>query len=175
MMRFITFFCFCSCVLLTNCNEGNVSEVIKETQEQIDARTIYQKDIEALRYTEFGLSSDSQKAVTDWQKFQELNTQIELLKKGDLNFFNGDRVLLKTFLLEFRTEMPTQLKTNEILARITAFETKTQKLNSLLTISNISKKEQLQGIKELLVTISNLNLQINKKFEFDKNNILKPE
>jgi hypothetical protein len=175
MMRFLTLFCFSCSLLLTNCQDDKVSGVIKETQDQIDARTIYQRDIEALRYADYGLSTDSQKAVIDWQKFQELNIQIELLKKGDFNFFKQDFVLLKTFLLEFRAEMPQQLQTNEILARTIAFETKAQKLNSLLTISNISKDEQLQGIEELLITVSNLNLQMNKKFEFDKNNIIKPE
>lgn len=175
MMRFIAVFCFSFLLLMTNCNDDNVSGVIKETQEQIDARTISQKDIEALRYADYGLSADSEKAVADWQKFRELNAQIELLNKGDLNFFRGESILLKTFLLEFRNEMPEELKTNEILARTTAFETKTQKLNSLLRISNIEKKEQLQAVKELLISVSNLNLQINKKFEFDKNNVLKPE
>ncbi|WP_298893372.1 hypothetical protein [uncultured Psychroserpens sp.] len=174
-MRFITLLFISFSLLLTNCKGDTVSEVIEETQEEIDARKISQKDIESFRYADFGLSSDAQKAVTDWQKFQELNTQIELLKKSDLSFFNGDLLLLKTFLTELRTEMPEQLQTNEINARITALDTKGQKLNSLLTINNISKEEKLQGIKELLIAVSNLNLQINKKFEFDKNNVFKPE
>ena len=161
--------------MFTNCKDDKVSEVIEETQEQIDAKTISQKDIEGLRYTDFGLSLDSKKGVNDWQKFQELNTQIDFLKKGDLAFFEGDRLLLKTFLLEFSAEMPKALQTNEILARITALDTKAQKLNSFLTLNNISKNEKLQAIKELLITVSNLNLQINKKFEFEKNNILKPQ
>ncbi|MFT5244867.1 MAG: hypothetical protein ACI8QQ_002813, partial [Psychroserpens sp.] len=59
--------------------------------------------------------------------------------------------------------------------RITALDTKTQKLNSLLRISNIEKDEKLEAIKEFLITTSNLNLQINKKFEFEKNNVLKPQ
>ncbi|WP_460220554.1 hypothetical protein [Psychroserpens sp. MEBiC05023] len=160
---------------MTNCKGDKVSEVVKETQEQIDARTIYQSDIEALKYTEFELSSDGQNAVSDWQNFQELSTQIALLKKADLNFFIGDRLLLKTFLTELRQLMPEQLKTNEILARITALDTKTQRLHSLLTINNVSKEEKLQAIKEFLITVSHLNLQINKKFEFEKNNVLKPE
>ncbi|MEH6534792.1 MAG: hypothetical protein V7719_00255 [Psychroserpens sp.] len=172
-MRIITLFFFF--LLLTNCKGDEVSEVTKETQEQIDAKTISQKDIEVLRYTDFGLSMDSQKAVNDWQKFQELNTQVELLKKGDLAYFGGEALLLKTFLLEFMTEMPKPLQTNEILARITALDTKAQKLNSLLLLSTIAKAERLQAIKEFLITVSNLNLQINKKFEFEKNNVLKPE
>lgn len=174
-MRSVLLIYISLCLLMANCKGDKVSKEIKETQEQIDARTIYQSDIAALRYTEFELSLDSEKAVTDWQKFQELQDEAGRLKKGDMSFFNGDRLLLTTFLSELETEMPEQLKSNEILARLTALNTKTQKLHSLLTLNNISKEERLQAIKEFLVTFSNLNLQINKKFEFDKNNITKPE
>nr|WP_321243069.1 hypothetical protein [uncultured Psychroserpens sp.] len=170
LLAFLSF-----CFLIISCKEDKVSEVIVETQEQIDAKKISQKDIESIRYDDFGLSTDSQKAVADWQKFQELNTQIELLKKGDLVYFSGDPLIVKTLLQELRTQMPVNLKTNEISARITALDTKTQKLNSLLRIDNIDKEEKIKAIKEFLITTSNLNLQINKKFEFDKNNVLKPQ
>lgn len=175
VMRLVLFFSLSICVLMTSCKGDKVSEVIVETQEQIDAKTISQKDIESIRYDEYGLSSDSQKAVNDWQKFQELNIQIDLLKNGDLAYFSGDPLIIKTFLQELRTEMPKQLRTNEISARITALDTKTQKLNSLLRLANIDKQEKLNAIREFLITTSNLNLQINKKFEFEKNNVLKPQ
>ncbi|MEM5563524.1 hypothetical protein WNY78_00340 [Psychroserpens sp. AS72] len=174
-MRLVLLFCLSICVFVTSCKTDKVSEVIVETQEQIDAKTISKKDIESIRYDDFGLSRDSEKAVTDWQKYQELEIQIDLLKQGDLSYFSGDPLIVKTLLQELRSEMPQQLQTNEISARITALDTKVQKLNSLLTISNIDKTEKLQAIRELLVTISNLNLQINKKFEFEKNNVLKPQ
>ena len=50
-----------------------------------------------------------------------------------------------------------------------------QKLNSLLRLSNSIKEEKISAMKEFLITMSNLNLQINKKFEFDKNNVFKPQ
>ncbi|WP_157717107.1 hypothetical protein [Formosa sp. Hel1_31_208] len=162
-------------LFLSNCKDTGVSEVVEETQEQIQARTISERDIDDLRYSDFGLSADSKKAVKDWQKFQELINQTEFLKNGDLSFFNGERLLLNTFLQEMSVEMPKPLQTNEIMARIVALDTKMQKLNSLLTLGNIDKEEQLQAIKEYLITLSNLILQINKKFEFEKNNVLKPQ
>lgn len=174
-MRSILLIYISLCLLMFSCKGDKVSSEIKETQEQIDARTIYESDITALRYAEFGLSSDSEKAVSDWQKFQELQHKTSLLKKGDMSFFKGDHLLFITFLSELETEMPERIQTNEIMARLTALNTKAQKMHSLLTLNNISKQDRLQAIKEFLVTMSNLNLQINKKFEFDKNNIVKPE
>ena len=58
--------------LLSSCKDSKVTEVIEETQEQIDAKTITQSDIEAIRYDDFGLREDAQKATVDWQKFEEL-------------------------------------------------------------------------------------------------------
>ncbi|MFT5846724.1 MAG: hypothetical protein ACJARX_002184 [Psychroserpens sp.] len=174
-MRIILITLSCFCFFITSCKSDKVFEVIVETQEQIDARIISQKDIEAIGYDEYGLSTDSQKAVADWQKFNELNTQIVLLKKGDLAYFSTDPLLIKTLVKELRIQMPIQLQTNEISARVTAVDTKMQKLNSLLRLSNSIKEEKISAMKEFLITMSNLNLQINKKFEFDKNNVFKPQ
>ncbi len=154
------------------CDDKSSTETVVETQEEIASRTISQNDIESLRYTEFELSSDSEKAVTDWQKFQELLKQTDFLKKVDLNFFGGDRLLLITFFQELTVEMPQKLKTNEIIARMLVLETKAQKLNSLLRLDNIPKADRLLALKEYLVALSNLKLQINKKFEYDKNKAL---
>ena len=69
---------------------------------------------------------------------------------------------MRTFLgQEPCLEPALQLQTNEISARITALDTKTQKLNSFLRIDNIQKAEKLEAIKEFLIAASNLNLQIN--------------
>nr|WP_321221164.1 hypothetical protein [uncultured Psychroserpens sp.] len=163
------------CVLVASCKRDKVTQAVVETQEQIEAKTISKQNIESLRFDDYGLSLDSQKAVNDWQKFQELNNHIETLKEADLTYFTGDPLIVQTLLKELRTEMPAQLKTNEISARITALDTKAQKLNSLLRIDNIEKNEKIKAIKEFLVSMSNLNLQINKKFEFEKNNVLKPQ
>lgn len=175
MLRLTTVFTLIIALVLFNCQDVHDSEEKKETQEEIDARTISQKDIEKIKYIDYGLSSDSQKAVNDWQKYKDLNAQVEFLKKADLSFYKGDPELMKTFTVEFRSEMPKDLKTNAISARITAMDTKLLKLNSLLLLNTSNKEEQLEGIEEFFIAFRNLKLQINKKFEFEKNNVLRPE
>ncbi|WP_040280621.1 hypothetical protein [Psychroserpens damuponensis] len=174
-MRLLVLCCFSFFIVTTSCKSDKVSEVIVETQEQKDAKTISKIDIDGIRFDDYGLSAESKKAVTDWQKFQELNHHTEALKTADLTFFVEDPLIVKTLMQELRAEMPKTLQTNEILARITALNTKLQKLNSLLRISNIDKTQKIQAIREYFVTMSNLNLQMNKKFEFEKNNVLKPQ
>ena len=174
MRRFHKLIIICFTLVVSQCQDANVSEEKVETPEEIKARTIGQEDIEAIDYIDYGLSPDSQKAVADWQKYHDLDAQVNFLKKANLSYFESDQELIKTFTLEFRNQMPKTLKTKAISARITALNTKLQKLNSLLLLSTSTKKEQLEGVKELLIAFTNLKLQINKKFEFENNNILKP-
>lgn len=158
--------------LLISCEDNPADKNVSEDQEDVKARRIGQNDIEGLRYTEFELSNASENAVNDWQKFQELLKQTDFLKKADLSFFSGERLLLTTFFQELTVEMPVEIQTNEIMARMVVLETKAQKLNSLLRLENIAKEDQLYAIKEYLIALSNLKLQINKKFEYDKNSAL---
>ena len=146
-----------------NPNKEETSEV------SVDKNTITPKDIESFRYDDYALSDDSEKALENWQKYQELNEQIEFIKSADFSFFMGEKKVLKAFLNDFKVEMPESIKTTPIMSRITVLETMALKLNSTLKLDIVDKPTQLKAIKELLVAFSNLNLQINKKFELDAN------
>ncbi|TXD83830.1 hypothetical protein ESY86_07230 [Subsaximicrobium wynnwilliamsii] len=174
-MRLKTLFYISLTVFLFNCQEAKVSQEKKETQAEIEARTIGPKDIEALEYTEFSLSQDAKKTVTDWQKYKDLNVQVLLLKSADFSFFNDDRTNVLTFIKDLKAEMPKAIRTKPIEARFSALDTKLQKLNSTLLLYNSTKAEKLESVKEFLISVSNFNLQINKKLEFEKNNIGRPD
>lgn len=174
-MRFY-FFLYCLvCVSFMGCKTDSENSEIVPTIEDKQSKIITKKDIESLKYNDYGLSNDAKNTVADWQKYQELNTQMEYLKKADLSFLKSDISLITTFINDFSTEIPNTINTNEINSRITALKTKLLKLNSLLLLDNISKSDQLNGLKEVFIAFSNLNLQINKKLEFEKNNISKPD
>ncbi|MCB0382054.1 MAG: hypothetical protein KDD05_01760 [Psychroserpens sp.] len=174
-MRFKLLFFSLLIATLIACKTDTQNPETEPSTEEEQSKSITRKEIEGLKYNDYGLSSDAQQVVQNWQKYQELNTQIEYLKKADLSFLKSDISLITTFINDFKTEIPKALNTNEINSRITALQTKLLKLNSLLVLDNISKKEQLYGLKEVFIAFSNLNLQINKKLEFEKNNITKPQ
>ena len=174
-MRFYFLFFSLICSGLISCKTDTQQQEIKTETVDKQSKTITKKEIESLKYNDYGLSNDAKKAVNDWQKYQELATQIEYLKEADLSFLKSDISLISTFINDFSAEIPKAINTNEINSRITALQTKLLKLNSLLLLDNISKAEQLQGLKEVFIAFSNLNLQINKKLEFEKNNISKPD
>lgn len=174
-MRFkILYFSFL-CMIVISCKTDTQNTETKTPINENLSKIITKKEIENLRYNDYILSNDASNVAIDWQKYQELNTQIEYLKKADLSFFKNDITLMTAFINDFKAEIPNALKTNEINSRITALETKMLKLNSLLSLDNIPKNEQIEGVKEVFIAFSNLNLQINKKLEFEANNILKPE
>ncbi len=174
-MRFKLLFFSLLSIMIVSCKTDSQNLEIESTAEDKQSKTIIKSEVESLKYNDYRLSNDATKTVNDWQKYQELNTQIGYLKTADLSFFKSDITLITTFINDFKTEIPKAVNTNEINARITALETKMLKLNSLLLLDNITKNEQLEGLKEVFVSFSNLNLQINKKLEFEANNISKPE
>ena len=102
-----------------------------------------------------------------------MDKQVGYLRNADFSFFNGEQSILITFIKDFNTTVPESIKTAPILSRITALETMLLKLNSTLRLDNIDKEAQLKATKEFLVAMSNLNFQINKKFELDANLVIK--
>lgn len=151
------------------CNtlSNKTPEVTSEQSE--DLNSITSNDIEALEFDDYGLSTDGEKALENWQKYHELIEQMDYIYKTDFSFFNGDMAVLKTFMNDLKTEMPEDIKTASILARINAMETMLLNLNSLFKLDHVDKSIRLNAIKDVLVSKSNLNLQINKKFELDAN------
>lgn len=171
MRRNLFYFAFFS-FFIFGCNTTS-NQKLDESDQVSDHIVV--NDIESLRFDDYALSSDSEKALENWQKYQELNDQIGYLKKADFSFFIGEKKILKTFINDFKVEMPETIKTAPILSRITALETKLLKLSSTLKLDNMDKATQLSCIKEFLVAMSNLNLQINKKFELDANLVNKDD
>ena len=75
---------------------------------------------------------------------------------------------------DLKTTIPEAANTPAILARLKIVETSGYKLEDQLMLTQPKPKEVLAAIKEFLVSFSNLNLQINKKFEKESQNIQKP-
>lgn len=168
-MRYYTLFVVVLVFVNFGCNKIPSQKPDTITEVSVGIKNITPSDIESLRFDDYTLSEDSKKALENWQKYQELNEQIGYVNQADFSFFNGEKSILKTFINDFKTEMPESIKTAPIQSRITVLETKILKLNSILKLDNIDKTEQLKAVKELLIAMANLNLQINKKFELEAN------
>lgn len=132
------------------------------------------QDIERFEYKDFVLSPASNQAVMEWQKFQDLEEQIELLKTGNLSFFKVEKKIMEEFISELKAEQPVSVTAPAIRSRMTVLETTLLRLQDLANLDNIKKNDLLESIKEVLLADVNLKLQINKKFEKEAQQIQLP-
>ncbi|GAA3559086.1 hypothetical protein [Snuella lapsa] len=162
----------CLFFIILSCKK-NIDQNRDPTEIEIVNEEITENDISKLDYIEFTLDSKTQTAIKNWAEYYQLQDHVTNIKKGDLSFFN-DNETIEEFLKKLRETIPATVNTPAILARITAFETKLYKLESLSNLSTTKKPELIKTIKEFLEAFSNLNLQMNKKLEIDSHNIQKP-
>lgn len=155
--------------MVCSCQNNNKPEEIKDTEINAASNDISAKDINNLKYTDYILDIEAKKILIDWQRFQELNLQLGYLKQGDLSFFKNQQEEVKTLFDSLKVKVPEPINIKPIISRITVLETKSLKLHTNLTLSNVEKATKLASIKEVLVAHSNLILQINKKIEYDAN------
>lgn len=171
MPKVILFILICA---LSGCG-NNKSEQTNINLVVQDSTSITKADIENLNYTEFILDEDSDKILVGWLKYREMSDRITEIKNGDLSFFKGDKKIVETFIQEFTDTVPSNISDEAILARVLIVRTMYLKLNSVINMSTSSKTAIEKSVKDLLEAFSNLNFQINKKFERDAQNIVKPE
>jgi hypothetical protein len=166
----------CACILLLglSCKKTTPTNTEKSDTHN-KSQVITEKDISNLNYLEFDLDDRVIPIVESWQEFNQLESIIENAKKGDLSYFKTEgKKNLKTLFSSIKETIPETLNTQSILARLRVVETKAYKTESLSNLSTTKKQELLDSIKELLVSFSNLNFQLNKKLENDSQNIEKP-
>jgi len=156
-----------------SCAKQEESNVLNEIQEDTVSQ-ITKEDISKLNFREFILDAKAEKSLESWQKYYELDNIINNVNQANLTFFKNNNEILIAFIDDLKATTPEVIDTPLIMARLVVLETKIFKLEGVVNLSNPQKKELLSVIKECLSAFSNLNLQINKKFEKDSQNIQKP-
>jgi len=145
-----------------------------ELIEQNNTQGVSEKDIEDLDYIDYALDQKTDAIIQDWTEYLQIQDVVNNVKIGDLSFFNDNEKAIKLLLKELKANIPEALKATSIEARLLVVETKLYKLESLSNLSTTGKEELLATIEEFLVAFSNLNLQMNKKVEFDTRIIERP-
>ncbi|GAA4895410.1 hypothetical protein GCM10023311_20150 [Flaviramulus aquimarinus] len=151
--------------------QDNMSDVAVE---QNKSKDLTEKDIATIKYAEYALDLKTEDAIQDWAEYFQLQDIITEVKKGDLSYFSDNEEVIKLLVKEFKSNIPAHISSPSITARVLVLETKLYKLESLSNLSTTSKEELLNTIKAFFVAFSNLNLQMNKKIEFDSRSIEKP-
>ena len=163
-----------SVILLFSGCKKSAENASNESTNQDSNYGVTQKEIEGLNYIEYTLDEKVNDIIQGWTEYLQIQDVIDSIKKGDLSFFNDNEKAIKMLLKELKKNIPETLEASSIEARLLVFETKLYKLESLSNLSTTSKEELLSTIKEFLVAFSNLNLQMNKKIDFDTRIIERP-
>lgn len=135
---------------------------------------IVKSDVSNLDFVDFIIEDKAERQIESWEKYFELFTHVLNVKQADLSFFKNNNEILEIFIQDMKSTLPENINSKPIQVRITALETKMFKLESAVNLSNVHKEDLISAIKEFLVSFSNLNFQINKKFERETQNIQKP-
>ncbi|MFD2542726.1 hypothetical protein ACFSSB_10395 [Lacinutrix gracilariae] len=158
-------FCVISCK-----KEAATQEVEAETT----TLQITKKDVSSLKYRQFLLDPRTVNSEEFWLKYDELRGIVSNVNQADFSFFKDNNEVLIAFIKDLKESIPEEINTPLIRARLLALETKMLKLEGIINLTNPDKKEVLLVLQDFLEAFSNLNLQINKKFEKEWQNIEKP-
>jgi len=172
---FLSYFvAVCLSISILSCKTNKEDDETMSETTQVQAYEPTAKDIEGINYVEYVLSDTAEDATKDWLKFQELSTQIEVLKKADLSFFKDDKAILLGFITDLKNEIPEKLNESPIVVRLIALETTIYKLEGTATLHDVQKEALLESIEDVLISHTNLIFQINKKLEKEAQKIEKP-
>ena len=157
------------CLLISCKNEKpqqTETDVVKQSLTLIE-----KEDLSNLDFIEYLLDENAKRKISSWLKYDELQGKINELKNADLSYFKSDKEVVETLIEEFATTVPEVIDNDAINARILIVQTMYYKLNSTINLSTSTNSELKKSITDLLEAYSNLNFQINKKFEKDSQKI----
>ena len=106
--------------------------------------------------------------VQSWKEYEQILAQIEFLNQGDVSFFISEASKLNGTLDTLKLKQPKCFTNNAIDSRLMALDVQINILNQNFNLDNISEELKVESIKGVLEAVSNLNYQMNKKFEFDE-------
>lgn len=171
MKYFIVFFILISVVAC----EKEAKYKTDQTKISIDSTKITRDDISKINYLDFGIDGKAKNTLDSWQAYTSVSSAISKLKTANFEFFKTDDEEFNTIIEDLEETIPNSIDSEPVKARILVLRTKLLKLREAINLSTIEKKQRLIAIKELFQAFSYVTLQINKKFEKEAQNIIKPD
>ncbi|MDX1272147.1 MAG: hypothetical protein R3340_09965 [Bizionia paragorgiae] len=170
-MKFI--YSFFVLITLMSCNSKSETGTQVETQVS-DRSSITKEDIAKLKYVDYSVDAKAKTTLDSWQAYSDISRAISQVKIADLSFFTSDEEIFMSTVKELGTTIPIKINSDPIQARVLALTTKMYKLEETINLKTSDKKEKLSSIKDVLQAFSYLTLQVNKKYEKEAQNIIKP-
>lgn len=161
-------------LLVVSCKKTQEKTIQLKDIEKQQNQKIIKQDLKKIEYIDYILDEKTEVAIKDWQEYAQIQEVITSLKEANLVFFDDADEVVKTLIKNLQATIPSEINSQSVLARILVLETKLFKLHSLYNLATTTNQELVSVIKDVLIAFSNLNLQMNKKVEFDSRIIEKP-
>ena len=130
------------------------------------------EDINALGVTEEPLDLAVKDSIfSSWKAYHQILTQTDFIKQADIAFFESDLKSISKLMKPFNDSIPKCFDTNGIVSRTKVVSSFIYKMHSTLKLKSVSKKERLDVVKSYMESVTHLNYQLNKKFEYDSYNV----
>ncbi|WP_034060207.1 hypothetical protein [Lacinutrix jangbogonensis] len=161
-------------VVLSACKKdvNTTTETIIATN---DSTKVTKEDISKINYIDFGIDNKAKITLDSWVAYNIISRAIVASKQGDFIFFKSDDEVFNTTLKDIETTTPKTIDSEPIKARVLILRTKLLKFREIVNLNTSNKNEKLFALKELFQSFSYVTLQINKKFEKEAQNIIKPD
>lgn len=170
-MKYLSIFL---CLFLLTACKKQVEQVADNSEQTATVTDSLKLALTKFRYPDYRLDSKALPTVSQWPAYTQLQGVVDQVKVGDLSFFKENKELLDAMVNDLKTTMPEAFNNEAVMARLTIVETFGYKLENEVMLSRINPETLELAAKEFLVSVSNLNFQINKKFEKEAQNIIKP-
>ena len=140
-----------------------------------DTTKVTKEDISKINYIEYGIDKKAKVTLDSWEAYNTISRAINGVKEADFTFFMADEEVFNTTLNDIETTTPANINSEAIKARVLILRTKLLKFRAILSLNTSTKKDKLIAIKELFQSFTYVTLQVNKKFEKESQNIIKPQ
>lgn len=159
---------------LISCKE-TVETTVQTNTSKKDTLSVTKKDIDKIKYLDYGIDSKAKNTLDSWQAYNTISNAILDIKKGKFDFFTNDAAIFATTIEDLENSIPENINTASIRARLLVLKTNLFKLEEATNLKTTTKKEHLLIIRDTFQAFSYVTLLINKKFEKEAQNIIKPD
>lgn len=110
------------------------------------------------------LSDDAKEAVSEWELYQAMASEIERMQKFKLEDFIANSSVIYNAADTLQKTLPQKLRNRPVLSRLKVLHSKTAQLKQLAERQQPDYQEIEKAAKEVPIDFYNLNIQLNEIF-----------
>ena len=119
------------------------------------------------------ISESARGEVIQWGAFEDFEEQAKTINGNNLEAIQPKSILMVSHIDSLIKKIPDTLNTPLIFSRVIVVKTRTQLLNQEVNKAHFDSVRLQDDFKEMNISVKNLFIQINEKFEKDAVDLLR--